>query len=96
MVRFHLQPGADQTGKGKLLAESDETGASEIELEATVERQELEMSFNVKFLQDGLEIITTKNVTIEANAHNTTATVHPAGDQDASRPVLKPMHIDSI
>jgi len=36
-VRFHLQPGSDQTGKVKLLAESDETGASEMELEATVE-----------------------------------------------------------
>jgi DNA polymerase sliding clamp subunit (PCNA homolog) len=55
------------------LAESDETGASEIELDATVEGQELEIAFNVKFLQDGLEAITTKKVTIEANAHNTPA-----------------------
>jgi DNA polymerase-3 subunit beta len=41
VVRFHFQPGADQTGKVKLLAESDEAGASEIELEVTIEGQEL-------------------------------------------------------
>ena len=41
VVRFHLKPGIDQTGKVQLLSESDETGASEIELDATVEGQEL-------------------------------------------------------
>ena len=41
VVRFHFQPGADQTGKVKLLAESDEAGASEIELEVMIEGQEL-------------------------------------------------------
>jgi DNA polymerase-3 subunit beta len=93
VVRFHLQPGADQTGRVNLLAESDETGASEIELEATVEGQELEIAFNVKFLQDGLEAITTKNVTIEANAHNTPAVLHSTGDEE-NLYVLMPMHID--
>jgi DNA polymerase-3 subunit beta len=93
VVRFHLQPGADQTGRVKLLAESDETGASEIELDATVEGQELEIAFNVKFLQDGLEAITTKNVTIEANAHNTPAVLHSTGDEE-NLYVLMPMHID--
>jgi DNA polymerase III subunit beta len=101
VVRFHFQPpngdasrpGADQTGKVKLLAESDETGASEIELDASVEGQELEIAFNVKFLQDGLEAITTKNVTIEANAHNTPAVLHSTGDEE-NLYVLMPMHID--
>lgn len=83
VVRFHLQPpdgdaalpGPNQTGKVKLLAESDETGASEIELDATVEGQELEIAFNVKFLQDGLGAINTRNVIIETNAHNTPAVI---------------------
>jgi DNA polymerase-3 subunit beta len=75
------------------LAESDETGASEIELDATVEGQELEIAFNVKFLQDGLEAITTKKVTIEANAHNTPAIIRSTGDEE-NLYVLMPMHID--
>jgi len=93
VVRFFLQPGPDQTGKVKLLAESDETGASEIELDATVEGQALEIAFNVKFLQDGLETISTKNVVIEANAHNTPAAIRSTGEED-SLYVLMPMHID--
>lgn len=102
VVRFHLQPGADQSGKVKLLAASAETGESEIELDATVEGQELEIAFNVKFLQDALEAISTKRVVIETNAHNTPATIRPAGrkaspqgeEQAAYRYVLMPTHID--
>ena len=94
VVRFHLQPGADQSGKVKLLANSAETGESEIELEATVEGQELEIAFNVKFLQDALEAISTKCVVIETNAHNTPATIRPAGEQNGYRYVLMPMHLE--
>jgi len=94
VVRFHLQPGNDGGGKVKLLAASDDTGESEIELEATVEGQELEIAFNVKFLQDVLEAISTKSVVIETNAYNTPATIRPAGEQDLYRYVLMPMHID--
>ena len=60
---------------------------------ATVEGQELGIDFNVKFLQDGLEVITTKNVVIEANAHNTPAVIHSTGDE-GNLYVLMPMHID--
>jgi len=94
VVRFHLQPGSEGSGKVKLLAASDDTGESEIELEATVEGQELEIAFNVKFLQDVLEAISTKSVVIETNAYNTPATIRPAGEQDLYRYVLMPMHID--
>jgi DNA polymerase-3 subunit beta len=44
-------------------------------------------------LQDGLEAITTKKVTIEANAHNTPAVLHSTGDEE-NLSVLMPMHID--
>ena len=109
VVRFHLQPpnrdasrpGPDQTGKVKLLAETDETGTSEIELHATVDGQELEIAFNVKFLQDGLEAISTRDVVIETNAHNTPAAIRSTG-REASLSggeenylyVLMPMHVD--
>ena len=101
VVRFHLKPGIDQTGKVQLLSEFDETGASEIELDATVEGQELEIAFNVKFLQDGLEAFSTRNVVIEINAHNTPAIIRPAdreasplGEEEGFLYVLMPMHID--
>ena len=75
------------------MAESDETGASEIELDAAVEGQDLEIAFNVKFMQDGLEAITAKNVVIEANAHNTPAVIRSTGEEE-NLYVLMPMHID--
>jgi DNA polymerase-3 subunit beta len=101
IVRFHLKPGIDQAGKVQLQSESYETGASEIELDATVEGQELEIAFNVKFLQDGLEAISSKKVVIEINAHNTPAIIRPVdreasplGEEEDFLYVLMPMHID--
>ncbi len=101
VVSFHLQPscsdstqpGTDQAGKVKILAKSDETGTSEIELDASVEGQELEIAFNVKFLQDGLEAVSSKNVVIEANASNTPAVIRASDDQNFIY-ILMPMHMD--
>jgi DNA polymerase III subunit beta len=93
VVRFHFTPGTENTGKVQLLAHSDETGASEIELEATGEGPELEIAFNVKFLQDGLEAISSGNVVIETNAHNTPAAIRSAREEGFLY-VLMPMHMD--
>jgi DNA polymerase-3 subunit beta len=93
VVRFQLQPGSENTGKVIVLAEADETGESEIEMNATVEGPELEIAFNVKFLQDALEAIETRNVVIETNNHKTPAVIRPAGEE-AYTYVLMPMHID--
>ncbi len=93
VVHFHLQYGADQSGKIKLSAVSDETGASEIMLDAAIEGQELEIAFNVKFMQKGLEATTDKNVIIETNAHNTPAVIRSTGEEENFY-VLMPMHID--
>jgi DNA polymerase-3 subunit beta len=101
VVHFHLQYGADQAGKVKLSAVSDETGASEILLDVAIEGQELEIAFNVKFMQDGLETISTNNVVIEANAHNTPAAIRPtgraaspSGEEEDYLYILMPMHLD--
>jgi DNA polymerase III sliding clamp (beta) subunit (PCNA family) len=54
----------------------------------------LEIVFNVKFLQEGLGSFSTNKVVIETNAHNTPATIRPAGGQEDHFYVLMPMHID--
>ncbi len=92
VVRLQLKPGGEQTGKVQVLAESDETGKSEVELAGTVEGQKLEIAFNVKLLLDALETISTRNVVLETNAHNTPATVRPAGSENYQY-ILMPMHI---
>ena len=66
---------------------------SEVELAGTVEGQELEIAFNVKFLLDALEAISTRNVVLETNAHNTPAIIRPAGEEDYQY-LLMPMNIN--
>jgi len=44
-------------------------------------------------LQNGLEAITTKKVTIKANAHNTLVVLHSTGDEE-NLSVLNPMQND--
>ena len=82
VIQLRLTPGADQTGKVTVLAESGDTGESEVELPATVTGPEMTIAFNVKFLQDGLEAIRTKNVVIETNSHKTPAVIRPAGEEE--------------
>ena len=101
VVRLRLTPGADQTGMVTVLAEAGETGASQMELPATITGPELEIAFNVKFLQDGLEGIHSENVALETNAFNTPAVIRPAGREASTKGeeqeylyVLMPMHLD--
>lgn len=93
MIQLHLTPGADQAGKVTVLAESGDTGETEVDLPATITGPEMTIAFNVKFLQDGLEAIRTKNVVIETNAHNTPAVIRPAGEEEYQY-ILMPMHVD--
>jgi DNA polymerase III subunit beta len=101
VIRLHLVPGEDQTGKVQVLAESNETGTSEVELAAAVTGVEMTIAFNVRFLLEVLDVIQTMNVAIEMNANNTPAVIRPVVERE-SRPnleegylyVLMPMHID--
>lgn len=93
VIQLRLTPGEDQTGKVTVLAESGDTGKSEVELPATITGPEITIAFNVKFLQDGLEAVHAKNVVIETNAHNTPAVIRPAGEEEYLY-ILMPMHVD--
>ena len=93
VIQLRLTPGEEQSGKVTVLAESGDTGESEVELPATITGPEMTIAFNVKFLQDGLEAIRTKNVVIETNTHNTPAVIRPAGEEEYLY-ILMPMHVD--
>jgi len=93
VIQLRLTPGEEQSGKVTVLAESGDTGESEVELPATITGPEMTIAFNVKFLQDGLEAIRTKNVGIETNTHNTPAVIRPAGEEEYLY-ILMPMHVD--
>lgn len=100
IIQLRLTPGADLTGKVTILAESGETGESEVELPATITGPELTIGFNVKFLQEGLEAIRTHKVVIETNSHKTPAVIRPAdretspnGGEEEYQYILMPVYV---
>ena len=92
VIRLSLQPGADKPGQVEISAQSEETGSSEISVEATIDGPGLVIAFNVRFLREALEVIKTPSVALETNANNTPGMLRPVGDQNFQH-VIMPMHL---
>lgn len=91
-VRFHFIPDLTSGGKILIVAEADDTGCSRAETPCSITGQEVEIAFNSKYLLQGLEVVTTENVVLETNTHNTPVAIYPEGD-DNFLYVLMPMHV---
>ena len=76
----------------ELSATSEETGQSEIVVDASLSGPALEIAFNVRYLREILDVIKTPNVILEANAKNTPAMVCPAGSHNFEH-IVMPMHV---
>lgn len=92
VVRMNLLSQGDEPGVVEISAQSEETGASEVKVDATIDGQPLLVAFNVRFLREVLEVIKTPNVAIETNQNNTPAIIKPIGDEDFVH-VIMPMHL---
>ncbi len=92
VIRLNIQPGADAPGKIEISAQSEETGSSEISVEATVDGPNLLIAFNVRYLREVLDVIKSPSVALETNANNTPAMIRPVGDQNFQH-VIMPMHL---
>ncbi|MBI4769184.1 MAG: DNA polymerase III subunit beta [Chloroflexi bacterium] len=92
-ARFKITPGDDFTpGSMQISATSAETGSNETTVDATVDGDELEISFNVKYLVDVLNVIDTPNVALETNSAASPGVIRPVGRDDFLH-VIMPMHI---
>lgn len=93
VVRLNLKPADDsQPGLIELSAQTEETGSSEIVIDASIEGAPLLIAFNVRFLREVLEVVKTPNVVLETTAGNTPGVVRPMGDEDFVH-VVMPMHL---
>ncbi|MFN7037522.1 MAG: DNA polymerase III subunit beta [Bellilinea sp.] len=92
VVRLNILPGSDTPGVVEVSAQSEETGASQIQVDANIEGSPLLIAFNVKFLREVLDVIKTPSVALETNQNNTPATIKPIGDDDFVH-VIMPMHL---
>ncbi len=92
VVRMNIQPRGDMPGLVTLSATSDERGAAEVQVDATVEGPALVIAFNVKYLREVLEVVRTPSVALETNASNTPGLIRQVGEE-AFQHVIMPMHL---
>ncbi|MEA3326940.1 MAG: DNA polymerase III subunit beta [Chloroflexota bacterium] len=94
VARLNIIPDTDEARPGTLeiSAQSEQTGNSEVLVDASVDGVPLLVAFNVRFLREVLEVIKSDNVWLETNAANTPGLLHPKGDEHYKH-IIMPMHI---
>ncbi|MFW5714631.1 MAG: DNA polymerase III subunit beta, partial [Brevefilum sp.] len=94
VARLNIIPETDEAAQGTLeiSAHSEQTGSSEVMVDASVDGVPLLVAFNVRFLREVLEVIKSDNVWLETNAANTPGLIHPQGDEHFKH-IIMPMHI---
>jgi DNA polymerase-3 subunit beta len=93
VARVSINPTSDsQPGSVELSATAEQTGSSEIVVDASIDGVPLLIAFNVRYLREVLEVIKSPNVSLETNAANTPALIRMVGD-DRFTHVIMPMHL---
>jgi DNA polymerase-3 subunit beta len=94
IVRLGIQPGnGDGPGTLQLAAVSTEMGDNVNQLDAMVEGDELEITFNARYLIDVLSQISEPQVVIETTQSNRPGTIRPVGmGTEEFLHVVMPMH----
>ena len=92
VIRLNFKPGTDQMGVLDITAQSEETGKTEVNMEAIIEGEALLIAFNVRFLREVLEVVKTPSVAIEMNANNAPGLIRPVGEENFQH-VIMPMHL---
>ena len=92
VVRLNILPGSTTPGQIEISAQSEETGSSEIVVDANVEGQGMVIAFNVLYLREVLDVINSASVSLDTNANNTPGLIKPVGD-DGFLHVIMPMHL---
>ena len=91
--RLHVKPGSELTpGHVVVSATSAETGDDVSELDASIEGDEIEIAFNVKYLIDVLSVIREPQVALDTTTPSSPGVLRPVGDMDFTH-VIMPMHL---
>jgi DNA polymerase III subunit beta len=92
VIRLEIVNNENEPGRVEVQATSEETGASEILLDASVDGPALPIAFNVRFLREVLDVIKTPNVVIETTSNNSPGVIRPVNDENFLH-VIMPMHL---
>ncbi len=92
VIRLDIIPAEEGSGQVEISAQTEETGKSDISVEANIDGSGLLIAFNVKFLREVLEVIHSPNVSLDTNANNSPGVIRPVGDENYVH-VIMPMHL---
>lgn len=90
VVRLNILPHTDRPGEVEISALSEETGTSQVSVDANIDGPGMVIAFNVRFLREVLDVIKTPSVVLETNANTTPAMIKPVGDENYTH-VIMPM-----
>ncbi len=93
IARLHIRPGTELApGHMIVSATSAETGDDVSEIDASVEGDEIEIAFNVKYMIDVLSVVGTPQVALDTTTSSSPGVIRPVGDVDFTH-VIMPMHL---
>jgi DNA polymerase-3 subunit beta len=93
IARINVLPGDEmQPGAIEISAQSEETGSSEVMIDATIDGQAVLIAFNVRYLREVLDVIKTPNVALETTAAAAPGVLRPIADESFLH-VIMPMHL---
>ncbi len=92
VIRLHIQPQEEGPGIVEFSTQSEERGSGEVVVEANIDGPDLLIAFNVSYLINVLDVISTPNTILETNANNTPGLLRPVGDESFLH-VIMPMHL---
>ena len=93
IARLHVTPGSELApGHVVVSATSAETGDDVSGMDASVEGEEIEIAFNVRYLIDVLSVVGTPQVELATTQASSPGVLRPAGDEDFTH-VIMPMHL---
>ena len=91
--RFHVKPGSELApGHVVISATSAETGDDVSEVDASIEGEEIEIAFNVRYMIDVLAVVGTPQVALDTTMSSSPGVIRPVGDVDFTH-VIMPMHL---
>ncbi|MEA3338896.1 MAG: DNA polymerase III subunit beta [Chloroflexota bacterium] len=91
--RLHIKPGTELVpGHVVVSATSAETGDDVSELDATIEGDEVEIAFNVKYLIEVLSVAGSPQVALDTTTSSSPGVILPVGEVDFTH-VIMPMHL---
>ncbi len=92
LTHFTIRPDAGDDGLIQINAVSEETGTYDNQIPATVNGETLNIAFNVRFLRDVLDVISSSQVMIRTNTNVSPSLITPLDDGNNYEYVLMPMN----